>query len=214
VLISFCSKHLDSHLKPYRCKSQGCAQAVFSSTACLLRHEREAHSMHGHGNKPHLCHFQDCERAAEDNGFPRRWNLFDHMKRVHDYDPSNKSNSPSPSSSSPPPQDAPRKKRTPSPTEEGAKKRTKFSSSQISQPTGPVPTGISQPPSQPWAGQSLEQIRSRHIAQMEDRLRTMDPTDPSALEQRARDYAILQSIDQNMLQQRAAQLAHSKESRL
>ena len=49
---------------------------------------------------------------------------------------------------------------------------------------------------------------------MEDRLRTMDPTDPSALEQRARDYAILQSIDQNMLQQRAAQLAHSKESRL
>ncbi|KAL2038179.1 hypothetical protein N7G274_009127 [Stereocaulon virgatum] len=207
-------KHLDSHLKPYRCKSQGCAQAVFSSTACLLRHEREAHSMHGHGNKPHLCHFQDCERAAEDNGFPRRWNLFDHMKRVHDYDPSNKSNSPSPSSSSPPPQDAPRKKRTPSPTEEGAKKRPRFSSSHIPQPSAPVPTGISQPPPQLWAGQSWEQVRSGHIAQMEDRLRTMDPTDSSALEQRARDYAILQSIDQNMLQQRAAQLAHSKESRL
>ena len=41
--------------------------------------------MHGHGSRPHLCHFTDCERSVPGNGFPRRYNLFDHMKRVHDY---------------------------------------------------------------------------------------------------------------------------------
>lgn len=42
--------------------------------------------MHGHGARPHLCHFRDCERAVPGHGFPRRYNLFDHMKRVHQYD--------------------------------------------------------------------------------------------------------------------------------
>lgn len=41
--------------------------------------------MHGHGSRPHLCLFPDCDRAQEGNGFPRRYNLFDHMKRVHDF---------------------------------------------------------------------------------------------------------------------------------
>lgn len=41
--------------------------------------------MHGHGSKPHLCTYTDCERSIPGNGFPRRYNLFDHMKRVHDY---------------------------------------------------------------------------------------------------------------------------------
>ena len=57
----------------------------FSSTACLLRHEREAHGMHGHGDRPHLCTYNGCERGISGNGFPRRYNLFDHMKRVHDH---------------------------------------------------------------------------------------------------------------------------------
>src|SRR5690606_17283783 len=39
------SKFVDSHLRPYRCKVESCAEARFSSTACLLRHEREAHRM-------------------------------------------------------------------------------------------------------------------------------------------------------------------------
>ncbi|KAF2005740.1 hypothetical protein P154DRAFT_318026 [Amniculicola lignicola CBS 123094] len=78
-------KYVDSHLKPFRCKSENCTGVQFSSTACLLRHEREAHGLHGHGSRPHLCHFPDCERAMPGNGFPRRYNLFDHMKRVHDY---------------------------------------------------------------------------------------------------------------------------------
>lgn len=79
------SKHLDSHLKPYSCSRGNCNSVRFSSTACLLRHEREAHALHGHGDKPYLCHFQDCERAQPFKGFPRQWNLRDHMKRVHGY---------------------------------------------------------------------------------------------------------------------------------
>jgi len=50
--------------------------------------------MHGHGEKPFLCKFEGCERGFSGNGFPRHWNLCDHMKRVH-----NRSPSPSPGSS-------------------------------------------------------------------------------------------------------------------
>jgi hypothetical protein len=39
--------------------------------------------MHGHGDKPYLCAYDGCERAAAGNGFPRQWNLRDHMRRVH-----------------------------------------------------------------------------------------------------------------------------------
>lgn len=77
------SKFVDSHLKPYRCKVDSCENARFSSTACLLRHEREAHAMHGHGDKPYLCTYEGCDRAVTGNGFPRNWNLRDHMRRVH-----------------------------------------------------------------------------------------------------------------------------------
>ncbi|KAJ2893923.1 C2H2 transcription factor [Zalerion maritima] len=76
-------KFVDSHLKPYRCKVDSCENARFSSTACLLRHEREAHAMHGHGDKPYLCTYEGCDRAVPGNGFPRQWNLKDHMRRVH-----------------------------------------------------------------------------------------------------------------------------------
>ncbi|KAJ9154892.1 Zinc finger protein ZIC 5 [Pleurostoma richardsiae] len=76
-------KFVDSHLKPYRCKVESCENARFSSTACLLRHEREAHAMHGHGEKPYSCIYEGCERALPGNGFPRQWNLKDHMRRVH-----------------------------------------------------------------------------------------------------------------------------------
>ncbi|KAI9812857.1 MAG: hypothetical protein M1827_004375 [Pycnora praestabilis] len=96
-------KHVDSHLRPYRCRITTCIESRFSSTACLLRHEREAHGMHGHGAKPHLCTYEDCDRSVPGNGFPRRWNLYDHMKRVHDYTgapSSNGSTSPTPSSTS------------------------------------------------------------------------------------------------------------------
>lgn len=38
-------KFVDSHLKPFRCSRSQCAGIQFSSTACLLRHEREAHGL-------------------------------------------------------------------------------------------------------------------------------------------------------------------------
>lgn len=76
-----CSKFVDSHLKPYRCTS--CEGLRFSSTAALLRHEREVHALHGHDSKPYLCTYEGCERATSGNGFPRRWDLRDHLRRVH-----------------------------------------------------------------------------------------------------------------------------------
>lgn len=81
------SKFVDSHLKPYRCKLDICRELKFSSTACLLRHEREAHGMHGHGTKPYPCTYAGCDRAQPGNGFPRKWNLHDHMHRVHNAAP-------------------------------------------------------------------------------------------------------------------------------
>jgi len=39
--------------------------------------------MHGHGDKPFLCTYDGCDRALSGNGFPRQWNLKDHMRRVH-----------------------------------------------------------------------------------------------------------------------------------
>ena len=51
----------------------------------MLRHEREAHGLHGHGHRPHVCLYDGCDRADPTNGFPRKWNLLDHMKRVHDH---------------------------------------------------------------------------------------------------------------------------------
>ncbi|CAN8096921.1 unnamed protein product [Discula destructiva] len=80
-------KFVDSHLKPYRCKLDICRELKFSSTACLLRHEREAHGMHGHGTKPYPCTYAGCDRAQPGNGFPRKWNLHDHMHRVHNVAP-------------------------------------------------------------------------------------------------------------------------------
>jgi hypothetical protein len=79
------SKIVDSHLKPYRCKVDACVDADtrFSSTACLLRHEREAHQMHSHSDRPYLCPYEGCDRSKAGNGFPRAWNLKDHARRVH-----------------------------------------------------------------------------------------------------------------------------------
>lgn len=58
------------------------------------------------------------------NGFPRRYNLFDHMKRVHDYTPST-----SPTDASPIQQGLPENKKQPrkrkSTADDGAEKRQK-----------------------------------------------------------------------------------------
>ncbi|KAF2397925.1 hypothetical protein EJ06DRAFT_523794 [Trichodelitschia bisporula] len=76
-------KYVDSHLKPFRCKHKDCYELQFSSTACLLRHEREAHDMHGHEES--LCEFPPCSRSVPGQGFRRSYNCRDHMSRCHDY---------------------------------------------------------------------------------------------------------------------------------
>ena len=76
------SKHIDSHLKPFRCRKPGCANQAFSSVACRLRHEREMHKMHN--AEEFLCRYTGpCERKQSGNGFARSFNRGDHEKRVH-----------------------------------------------------------------------------------------------------------------------------------
>lgn len=93
-------KYIDSHLRPFVCKSDKCRDNRFSSTACLLRHEREAHGLHGHGEKPYRCEYEGCDRALPGNGFPRNYNLLDHMKRVHGHQAESKAQSTTGSSTS------------------------------------------------------------------------------------------------------------------
>jgi hypothetical protein len=81
--------------------------------------------MHGHGSRPHLCHFSDCERSVHGNGFPRRYNLFDHMKRVHDYTGPTTEPSPPASNKSGEKSKVTRKRK--STADEGAEKRLKVS---------------------------------------------------------------------------------------
>lgn len=210
-------KHLDSHLKPYRCKISTCVELQFSSTACLLRHEREAHGMHGHGEKPHMCTFPECDRSIPGNGFPRRWNLFDHMKRVHDYtgpaSSSSSSSSPTPSSTGSyqaPTTLAIRKRRPSSPTQGEPLKRTK-SSTGNAQPapkvtkattTTTTTTSLSQN-----KRQSMQKMWLEQKAAIKARLDSLDPNDAGATEQIQADYAILSTIGMNIRRQQASQLA-------
>lgn len=64
------SKHLDLHLKPYRCNFRECVDTQFSSTGCLLRHEIEVHKMHRQGAKAHLVHSHDGVEPFEDTTTP------------------------------------------------------------------------------------------------------------------------------------------------
>ena len=36
-----------------------------------------------HGHQAYNCTYKGCERSQEGKGFPRAWNLKDHMRRVH-----------------------------------------------------------------------------------------------------------------------------------
>lgn len=126
-------KFVDSHLKPYKCKVPACKELQFSSTACLLRHEREAHAMHGHGDKPFLCSYEGCERGVQGNGFPRHWNLRDHMKRVHNDPGHPKSNA----SGSPPPS---------APASKGKKRKAGDNTPEFSSAVEKAPKRIATPP--------------------------------------------------------------------
>lgn len=161
-------KFVDSHLKPYRCRQDSCENARFSSTACLLRHEREAHGLHGHGEKPFLCRYQGCDRALPGNGFPRQWNLRDHMKRVHNDQGSNDG---SPPAVTVQPSTKGRKRKTDVPEQQATGMRKTSLKSM-------APTGSDHVSSKPLLQQWLD-----HRHAVEDILRGLDqPEEPRTLQ--------------------------------
>jgi len=159
------SKFVDSHLKPYKCKVGTCKDLCFSSTACLLRHEREAHAMHGHGDKPYLCTYEGCERGVPGNGFPRHWNLRDHMKRVHN-DPGTqpKSNA----SGSPPASGGPASKSKKRKASEVANDAPFMEKPQKRNATPPAVTCQPQEPSLVDRYQEKQQMLREVVAKLED----------------------------------------------
>ena len=173
---------------------------TFSSTACMLRHEREAHGMHGHGPNPHKCIFPDCERSVEGHGFPRRWNLHDHMRRVHNYSepssPKNGNESPSP----PHHGSAGHKKRSPSPRAMEANKRVKISSTDAK--------SVNQGESLLQAQQEKIrlQVYEEHKLQMEARLRVLGPT--NAFFESYGLYCPTQGVPGRCMSEEAGQLAY------
>ncbi|KAF9629221.1 putative c2h2 transcription factor protein [Lasiodiplodia theobromae] len=77
------SKHMDKHDRPYVCRHKGCEKLQgFTYSGGLLRHEREVHKMHGGTKKALFCPHQDCKRSMG-QGFTRKENLAEHIRRVH-----------------------------------------------------------------------------------------------------------------------------------
>ena len=74
---------MDKHDRPYRCERPGCEKLRgFTYSGGLLRHQREVHKDHG-GPKDHLmCPVPYCKRNTG-NGFTRKENLNEHLRRVH-----------------------------------------------------------------------------------------------------------------------------------
>lgn len=212
TLMERSSKHLDSHLKPYRCKASSCVSVTFSSSACMLRHEREAHGMHGHGEN--LCFFQTCERSQPGNGFRRRWNLGDHMKRMHDYvGPalSAGSSSPTPSSASSLYQGIPSKRRRPSnvsqnePTKRTKPKAGTRANSKVAKPIAPASSQRKHRESMDKMFQ--EKMFHEKKAALAASLENLDPKNVLASEQITADYNVLQTIGMTIRRQEASDFA-------
>ncbi|KAI9804241.1 MAG: hypothetical protein M1833_007048 [Piccolia ochrophora] len=76
-------KHMDRHFRPYKCDRAGCDAPAFGDAGGLFRHQREVHKTRD-GDRPiteYMCPELRCERHKR--GFPRRWNLMEHQRRVH-----------------------------------------------------------------------------------------------------------------------------------
>lgn len=74
---------MDKHDRPYVCRHKGCEKLQgFTYSGGLLRHEREVHKMHGGTKKALFCPHQDCKRSMG-QGFTRKENLAEHIRRVH-----------------------------------------------------------------------------------------------------------------------------------
>lgn len=83
VMLTYSSKHMDKHDRPYKCAEPGCEKLQgFTYSGGLLRHQREVHKMHGGTRKPMYCPEPNCKRNSG-SGFTRKENLHEHIRRVH-----------------------------------------------------------------------------------------------------------------------------------
>ena len=65
------------------CREPGCEKIRgFTYSGGLLRHQREVHRHHGGPRAPRFCPHRDCKRSSG-QGFSRRENLNEHLRRVH-----------------------------------------------------------------------------------------------------------------------------------
>lgn len=164
--------------------------------------------MHGHGEKPHLCHFVDCDRSQPGNGFPRRWNLGDHMKRVHEYTGpaySAGSSSPTPSSDSSY-QGVPSKRRTSNSSHVEGQKRAKPATSTKS--AQKASRTIAPSTTQGKHRQSMDKMWHEKMAAIKAGLEALDPNDARASDRINADYALLQTIGQTIRRHEANQLVN------
>ena len=165
--------------------------------------------MHGHGEKPHLCHFPDCERAAPGNGFPRRWNLGDHMKRVHDYTgpaSSTGSSSPTPSSASSYYQGIPSKRRTSSNSPSEPPKRARATPN--AKASSKTSKSIAPATSQGKQRQTMDKEWHEIKAAIKSRLDCLDPNDSIAEEQINADCEVMRTVALRIRRLEASQLGN------
>jgi hypothetical protein len=82
-MLTYCSKHMDKHERPYKCPAPGCEKLLgFTYSGGLLRHQREVHKMHGGTKEALYCPYANCKRNTG-IGFTRKENRDEHVRRVH-----------------------------------------------------------------------------------------------------------------------------------
>jgi hypothetical protein len=126
--------------------------------------------MHGHGEKPFLCTFEGCERGVPGNGFPRHWNLCDHMKRVHNRSPS------PPQGTSKAPRGKNKRKNSSSETS-SSKKSPTTTSATIDKPRGARSSSLS------------EKLQHGHQKLLSELQAMQDLTDPEVTQQKLKKVA-------------------------
>ncbi|KAK4945969.1 hypothetical protein LTR66_014335, partial [Elasticomyces elasticus] len=80
------NKHMDKHERPYKCNEPTCEQNPgFTYSGGLLRHMREVHKKGvGPSRRPLFCPHANCIRSTGE-GFTRRENLEEHLRRRHSH---------------------------------------------------------------------------------------------------------------------------------
>ena len=77
---------MDKHTRPYKCHATGCEDLPgFTYPGGLTRHQGESHSEQGGSQPVFACPHDDCKRSSNGPGakFTRKWNLEEHLRRVH-----------------------------------------------------------------------------------------------------------------------------------